>query len=123
MRTGRRPRLPGPPCAGILPARRMNGRPFFSLLHSWTGRRPIPPPDSGRPLARLAVAPIPGGQTASVSAYTVLLTIGFAAATTIDPPGTRIKLITGQGSCEILNALADQGVPCLDLNATMTASR
>ena len=34
----------------------MNGRPFFSLLHSWTGRRPIPPPDSGRPLARLAVA-------------------------------------------------------------------
>ncbi|PYT12512.1 MAG: hypothetical protein DMF51_13020 [Acidobacteria bacterium] len=71
----------------------------------------------------LGVAAVPGGQTASVSADTTLVTLDFVAATVIDPPGTPIKLISGQGSCEILNALFDQGVPCFDLNATMTTSR
>ncbi len=74
-------------------------------------------------------------QTATVSSDTTLLTMGFVAATTIEPPNPpsapppgRITLYTNpdpsrHGDCEILNALADQGVPCLDLNATMTASR
>src|SRR5436309_2145886 len=56
MRPGCRPRLPGPPSAGILPARRMSGRPFFSMSPSWTRLRPHTPPDSGPPFARLAVA-------------------------------------------------------------------
>src|SRR2546425_3095007 len=56
MRPGCRPRLPGLPRAGILPARRMSGRPFVSMSPSWTRRRPLTPPDSGAPVARLAVA-------------------------------------------------------------------
>jgi len=64
-------------------------------------------------------------QTANVSMDTTLLTIGFVAASTIDPSGTRIQLISGPGpgTCEILLGLADQGIPCVDGNATMTASR
>ncbi len=63
-------------------------------------------------------------QTATVSSDTTLITLGFVAATAIDPPGTRIQLISaGHGSCEILLALAPQGVPCVDGNATMTAGR
>ncbi|OLC54882.1 MAG: hypothetical protein AUH92_03245 [Acidobacteria bacterium 13_1_40CM_4_69_4] len=52
-------------------------------------------------------------------------TATVSSAPTIDPPGTRIKLISGAGTgdCEILNALADLGIPCVDGNATMTASR
>jgi len=64
-------------------------------------------------------------QTATVSSDTTLLTLGFVAASTIDAPGTRIQLIPGPGpgTCEILLALAPQGVACVDGNATMTASR
>ncbi|MEK7284132.1 MAG: hypothetical protein AAB249_10000, partial [Acidobacteriota bacterium] len=61
---------------------------------------------------------------------TMLLKIGFIAQSTIDPPGSRIELFNStdpppndRGDCEILLDTADLGIPFVDGNATMTASR
>ncbi len=67
----------------------------------------------------------PTGETCIAVPDTTLVTLAFIAATVIDPSGTPIKLISGarHGDCEILNALADQGIPCVGGDATMTTSR
>lgn len=61
----------------------------------------------------------------SISSDTMLLKIGFIAQSTIEDPGSRIELVQGPGTgdCEILMGLVDQGITCVDGNATMTASR
>src|SRR5262249_30616023 len=41
----------------------------------------------------LGVSALPGCPTASLTTDTTLVTIGFQAATTIDPPGARITLV------------------------------
>lgn len=69
--------------------------------------------------------------SANLSGDTTLLTLGFIAATTIDPPGSPIDLVAGPGNgdCEILQygagpgGLIDLGVECVDQNALMTATR
>jgi len=69
------------------------------------------------------------GETCSLITDTTLVTFGFIAASTIDPPGSRIMLFTStelpprdRGDCEILNDVIDLGIPCEDGNAFMTAS-
>jgi hypothetical protein len=68
------------------------------------------------------------GETCALVADTTLLTLAFIAATTIEPPGSRIELFTNpdsskHGDCEILNGVVDLPIPCEDGNAFMTASR
>ncbi len=68
------------------------------------------------------------GESCVLVPDTTLVTLAFIAATTIDPPGSRIELYTNpdpsqRGDCEILNSLVDLGIPCVDGNATMTATR
>jgi hypothetical protein len=73
----------------------------------------------------LGVAAFPSCPATSISSDTMLLKIGFIAQSTIDPPGSPIDLIVGpsRGDCEILLDTADLGIPFVDGNATMTASR
>ncbi len=89
---------------------------------------------TGTLLIGISRNPDPSCPPASIGADTTLLTLGFVAATTIDPPGSRIVLFTNpdplqRGDCEILQYAAgpsppvDLGILCVDGNATMTASR
>ncbi len=82
----------------------------------------------------LGVSAPPGCLTTPITADTMLLKIGFIAVSTIDPPippnpgAGRIVLYTNPdlskpGDCEILMNLVDLGIPFVDGNATMTASR
>jgi hypothetical protein len=89
--------------------------------------------DTGRcnvtTVAQCAADPdCPPGETCNAVADTTLVTIGFIASTTIDPPGTPVTLYTNpdsskRGDCEILSNLVDLGIPCEHGNATMTTTR
>ena len=103
-----------PDCPGgetCIPSRAMTGR--CSLT---TGAECTADPDC------------PSGETCNAITDTTLVTLGFIAATTIDPPGTPVTLYTNpdvskHGDCEILSNLVDLGVPCVHGNATMTTTR
>ena len=73
----------------------------------------------------LVVTALRGCLPTTLTTDTMLLKIGFIAQSTIDPPGSPIDLIEGpsRGDCEILLDAADLGIPFVDGNATMTASR